>query len=69
MEVEAGLKWKYDGSESWIEVEAQWKWKYDGSGSAMEVFCSSYKISYYLNWYLSLSFSAVFCGPMLSIYN
>ena len=29
MEVEAGLKWKLDGSGSWIEVEVGWKWKLD----------------------------------------
>ena len=31
MEVEAGLKWKYDGSGSTMEVEVRWKWKCDGS--------------------------------------
>ena len=37
MEVEAGLKWKLDGSGSWMEVEAGLKWKLDGSGSGIEV--------------------------------
>ena len=51
MEVEAGLKWKYDGSGSWIEVEAQWKCKYDGSGSAIEVFLYSSYIYIYIYIY------------------